>query len=277
MQNLILKSLLVATFSLGISAKIVDLREYQTPVKNQKDRNTCAYFAVTALMESTIKVRFNKSFDISEQFQIYYGKEYFNEYTNQEHGSTYEIARNFAKQYFFVKESDIPYQLSYFEKGRQCENEDPYSEATPSVCFAHGPYNYTDFNYVGLSGLQVDWLTGMWSSWLSRAELIQKNLDDKRPVVITFKVYPPLWDNAHVTYTEETEKKCNDGTYSCYGHAVLLTGYDSEKKIFTFKNSWGTSWGNEGYGTVSYDYVNKFSDMPVTMYFERLIGDIREK
>ena len=37
------------------------------------------------------------------------------------------------------------------------------------------------------------------------------------------------------------------------GHAVILTGYSTDstgKTIFTFKNSWGATWGNSGYGTL---------------------------
>lgn len=39
------------------------------------------------------------------------------------------------------------------------------------------------------------------------------------------------------------------------GHAVLLVGYDDSAKRFKFLNSWGTSWGHAGYGTLPYAYV----------------------
>ena len=39
------------------------------------------------------------------------------------------------------------------------------------------------------------------------------------------------------------------------GHAILLVGYDDDKKIFKFQNSWGTSWGDKGYGYIPYDYI----------------------
>lgn len=269
----LLVSLLIAT---SISAEIVDLKKYQTPVKNQKDRNTCAYFAVTALVESSIKVKFNKSFDISEQFQIAYGKDHFGEYVDKEFGSTYDIAQNFARQYFFVKEEDLPYQSSFFEPGQPCENEDPFDTVAPSFCYSQGPVDRSDYNYVRLDGLKVEWITGMWSFGKSRAELIQDNIKKKRPVVITVKVYAPLWDNTRVEYTADTDKKCDDGTYTCYGHAVLLTGYDTDKKVFFFKNSWSEKWGNKGYGEISFDYINNFSDMPITVYYDRILAGLRE-
>jgi C1A family cysteine protease len=39
------------------------------------------------------------------------------------------------------------------------------------------------------------------------------------------------------------------------GHAILIVGFDSINKTFTFRNSWGTSWGNKGYGTIPYEYL----------------------
>jgi hypothetical protein len=43
------------------------------------------------------------------------------------------------------------------------------------------------------------------------------------------------------------------------GHAILLTGYtvSNGKTIFTFKNSWGKSWGKSGYGTLDDALVKK--------------------
>lgn len=51
------------------------------------------------------------------------------------------------------------------------------------------------------------------------------------------------------------------------GHAICLVGYDDEREIentqdgsktvgaFEFRNSWGSSWGNSGYGWIPYQYV----------------------
>ena len=39
------------------------------------------------------------------------------------------------------------------------------------------------------------------------------------------------------------------------GHAILIVGYDDEKYSFIFRNSFGTSWGENGYGYIGYDYI----------------------
>jgi C1A family cysteine protease len=40
------------------------------------------------------------------------------------------------------------------------------------------------------------------------------------------------------------------------GHAILFVGYDDSKELLTFKNSWGASWGNKGYGYLPYTFAS---------------------
>ena len=49
-------------------------------------------------------------------------------------------------------------------------------------------------------------------------------------------------------------------------HAIQLVGY-TNNGYFKFKNSWGTTWGNSGYGFVSVDYlINSWSQVPRLNY-----------
>jgi C1A family cysteine protease len=40
------------------------------------------------------------------------------------------------------------------------------------------------------------------------------------------------------------------------GHAILLVGKIESKKQYIFRNSWGTAWGDGGYGYLPYNYVH---------------------
>lgn len=39
------------------------------------------------------------------------------------------------------------------------------------------------------------------------------------------------------------------------GHALCVAGYDDSKRAIKIVNSWGTKWGFDGYGWISYDYI----------------------
>ena len=39
------------------------------------------------------------------------------------------------------------------------------------------------------------------------------------------------------------------------GHALLIVGYDLTTKRFLIENSWGTAWGDNGYGSIPFDVI----------------------
>jgi len=47
-----------------------------------------------------------------------------------------------------------------------------------------------------------------------------------------------------------------EGSKQIGGHCVVCCGWDDSRKLFTIMNSWGTKWGNKGYGYLSYDYLS---------------------
>jgi C1A family cysteine protease len=87
----------------------------------------------------------------------------------------------------------------------------------------------------------------------SRVEVMSA-LASSKPVVIGFSCYSSL-DTAEVDKTgivpmpKKTDRQIG-------GHAICLTGYDAKTKLFEFKNSWGSSWGNAGYGYLPFGYLD---------------------
>jgi C1A family cysteine protease len=43
------------------------------------------------------------------------------------------------------------------------------------------------------------------------------------------------------------------------GHAVMAVGYDRTKQIFIIRNSWGIGWGNKGYFTLPFAYIDRLA------------------
>lgn len=41
------------------------------------------------------------------------------------------------------------------------------------------------------------------------------------------------------------------------GHSLAIVGYDDTRKVFELRNSWGPTWGNNGYAYISYSTAKK--------------------
>jgi len=66
------------------------------------------------------------------------------------------------------------------------------------------------------------------------------------PVFAAVPVYDASWrSNGKI--------KMPSGKFLGY-HAIVITGYNLDNKVFEFKNSWGDDWGDNGYGTLPLSY-----------------------
>lgn len=86
----------------------------------------------------------------------------------------------------------------------------------------------------------------------SKIETTINALSQGYPVIIGMKVTPSF-----VSLTEE--KWTAPGIEpSLGGHAMVVVGYDSMRKVFRIMNSWGTVWGKGGFCTVGFDDYAKY-------------------
>lgn len=47
-----------------------------------------------------------------------------------------------------------------------------------------------------------------------------------------------------------------NGSKKIGNHCAICCGWDDSRRLFTIMNSWGTNWGDNGYGYISYDYLS---------------------
>jgi C1A family cysteine protease len=73
------------------------------------------------------------------------------------------------------------------------------------------------------------------------------------PFLFGFSVYESF-ESAEVTHTGMVPMP-RWGERSVGGHDCVICGYDDSKQLFKFKNSWGGSWGHQGYGYFPYAYA----------------------
>lgn len=218
--------------SLNSFAETLNLASQNTLAKNQGDSDTCAFYAITGLMEQALKSYFKIEFDISEKFEWERSKKIKQQRPEVEFGDTYLLAQNLTKDNYFITEE----QKKIYFRGLVFQQ---------------------------LSQL---WVKTPWS--LQVIELLKKN----RQVVVTLMVSSQHINDqtGEVHFDSKIKQDCDLKKNSCGGHAVLITGFDADKKVFFFKNSWGTNWGQQGYGSVTFEHLDHFSDQLITLYFDRL-------
>jgi hypothetical protein len=74
------------------------------------------------------------------------------------------------------------------------------------------------------------------------------------PAVGSIQVYEDFQLYAGGTYSHVAGDKLG-------GHAICVVGYDDDKRHWIVKNSWGTGWGEDGFGRVAYGEVGIDSGM----------------
>jgi hypothetical protein len=170
------------------------------------------------------------------------------------------VAVNVAtvQDFGFMLEKNLDYQQSWFDKGKPCEGKKNETKINP-ICYSHkGPGSkkskliitgkYFEFEAVDSSSL----------------DLVKSLAHRQAPVTASILGHPHTWSNSRSTgelvLTSDYKAECKKKLKNCSSHAVLIVGYDLNKRVFTFKNSWGEDWGAKGYGTISFDYIDQMSE-----------------
>ncbi len=236
------KANLLSTSKTKLSAQ-VDLRENCSPIENQGRLGSCTANAAVGLVEYFERAAFGKHVDASRLFL-------YKATRNMMHktGDTGAFIRTTmgALVLFGVPPEE------YWQYGIEEFDEEP-----PAFCYAFAQ------NYQTISYYRLD------PPGISKNEIlarIKTGLAAGLPSMFGFTVYSSI---AEAETTSEIPLPA-PGERRIDGHAVVAIGYDDTKKIqnsnletkptigaFLIRNSWGTSWGNKGYGWLPYEYVLK--------------------
>jgi hypothetical protein len=96
-------------------------------------------------------------------------------------------------------------------------------------------------------------------------EDLKWHLKMSRAVVIGIRLFYGFHtsDDGHIQMPKAGESACGR-------HAVLLVGHDDHEQCFIFKNSWGETWGNAGYGFLPYQYISEHTLAAHVFSYEEL-------
>ncbi len=265
-----------------------DYRHFQTPVKQQGSRGTCTAFGVAAALESLPGL----PSDISEQY-LYAALKYSQPNTPYSEGDYLLNYIKSIQQYGIVREEKLPYnpqKIKWEESPREFTRmiqgtnlgkvglymASKYARYT----IPNDGYIYYNKNYAsipqnikthldrGTTAIAINYGNIHLNSWISHSG------DYRSPLMPYFSVnykgerihyseaiqhYPGnlaedmASQKVPYYYIDEYSIDKNTGLKvpNYGGHVVAIVGYNDFG--FIFKNSWGSDWGDNGYGYISYD------------------------
>lgn len=208
----------------------IDLRQYCSPVEDQKTIGSCTAQAVVGLVEYFQQRALGEFLDGSRRF-------------------LYKVTR---KLYGFEGDTGayVRGTLRALRIFGLCPEEywkydvDKYDDEPPAFCYAFAQAYQAVKYYRIWDGDPVKLL-----------DQLKASLAAGLPFAFGFTVYSSIWDPAVQASGDIPFPKAGDQVEG--GHAVMAVGYDESKRRFLIRNSWGTDWGQQGYGTLPYEYVEK--------------------
>jgi C1A family cysteine protease len=207
--------------------KQVDLREKLSPVEDQGSCGSCTGNALAGNIEFLLRKN-NDTTDVSRLF-IYYNERLLENTVNQDAGAYLRNGIKTLAKHGVCAESLWPYipkQYSY-EPTAEC-----YEDAKKRKI-------------------------ALYERLISVSDIFSC-LAEGYPVVCGIAIY----ENFESNYTAATGMvgMPQPGEVMLGGHAVMVCGYDLLNKTFIVRNSWGSSWGVQGYFRLPFEYVEKLGD-----------------
>lgn len=224
--------------------KSIDLREYCSSVEDQGRLGSCTAHAGVGLIEYYERRAFGRHLDASRLF-LY--KVTRNLMKLQGDTGAYLRTTMGAMVLFGVPpESYWPYT----------EKQDSFDREPPAFCYAFAQ-NFQTIKYFrhDPAGTKPDSVLHSLKTYLAKGF----------PFIFGFSVYNSIEQaeaDGKIPFPSPRERM--EG-----GHAIMAVGYDDgldiknnfskekTKGALLIRNSWGTGWGDKGYGWLPYDYVIK--------------------
>jgi C1A family cysteine protease len=204
----------------------VDLRPSCSPIENQGDLGSCTGHAIVGALEYEENVQQEQVVQLSRLF-VYYNERAIEGTIYEDSGAEIRDGIKATAQYGVAKEDLWPYDPAQFT-------------VKPSLEAYNDAMNRRALQYQSVAQT-LDAMTHCLAVF-------------KRPIVMGIQVFESF-ESEEVARTGVVPMP-RVGYEQCLGgHAVLCVGYDLDKEVFIFRNSWGEDWGDKGYFYLPFAYV----------------------
>lgn len=244
MEHEKIKSMLKKSEVIGSStlSSSIDLRQWCSPVENQGQIGSCTAQAGIGLVEYYEKRAFNKHIDASALFLYKITRNIL-----QWKGDTGAFCRTTIGALVLFGVPPERYWRYIPEK---------FDDEPPAFCYSYAQ-NYQTITYFRFDppGTPKDQLI----------ERIKRFLKAGYPSIFGFTVYSSIQQatsDGKIPFPEPGERQVG-------GHAIVAVGYDDNLNIknepagtettgaLRIRNSWGSKWGDNGYGWLPFAYVER--------------------
>ncbi len=220
----------------------VDLRQWCSPIENQGGIGSCTAHAGVGMIEYYERRSFGRHIDASRLF-------------------LYKATRNLMKMKgdtgAYLRTTIgamVLFGVPPEEYWPYTDQEEKFDKEPSAFCYAFAQ------NYQTVKYFRHDPPGSKAKEILSR---VKNYVAAGHPAMFGFTVYNSIEQadkTGRIPFPSPKEKRAG-------GHAVLAAGYDDKMKIknryggvetigaLLIRNSWGKSWGEEGYGWLPYEYV----------------------
>jgi len=230
---------------LSLPTRVDEIRQYCSQVEDQGILGSCTAQAGVGMVEYFERKAFGKHIDASSLFLYKVTRNLLR--LRGDTGAYLRSTMGAMRLFGVPPEEYWKYDISKFDK------------EPPAFCYAFAK-NYQAINYVRLD------IPNVTKEILLNT--IKDNLSKGIPSMFGFTVHESIEQasaanslaKGNIPFPSSTERVLG-------GHAVMAVGYDDDLKIenngcgqettgaILIRNSWGTNWGNQGYGYLPYQYV----------------------
>jgi len=220
---------LYASIYSGSTHSSIDWSAMVGAVKSQGLASACTGFSVQTNYELLCKIKGLNFWDSSERYNYYWSRQIGSLFP-QDTGAYLRDAMKTA-----VNRGCCPESLCPYDVGKINETPNVFAESFTSLSFPSIKNKLRLYSRV------------------TSIDNIKYNLEKGYPVSIGI----PLYADFFIKVGSDTLKVPAVGEKEKGRHAVLLVGYDDNRKAFNLLNSWGRGYRQSGFVWLPYEYLEK--------------------